>query len=301
MNSHIKGAVLTIGNFDGVHLGHKELINTVIQYAKETNKSSVLYTFSPHPVQVLFPEKKHKSIYSFKKTNKILHSVGLDHVIVEPFTKTFSRLSPERVIEEHVVSPVQPTWVVVGYDFRFGIKGTGSVSVLKKISKKHNFRLKVIPPVKYKGTIVSSSVVKTAILSGKWDMVPLLLGRPFSIEGLVVKGEGRGRRLGFPTINLKVDKNILLPLNGVYIAQVVKKNQFFQSVVNIGTTPTFSDDCLKKIEVHLIGRNEPWRDKECEVEILKYIRPERKFSGTRELIDQITQDINQAKKFFRLP
>ena len=301
MDSPIKGAVLTIGNFDGVHLGHKELINTVIQYAKQKNKESVLYTFSPHPVQVLFPEKKHKFLCSFERTNNLLCSMGLDHVIVKPFTKTFSKLSPERFIEECIIVPMQPTWIVVGYDFRFGAKGSGSISLLEKMGKKHNFRLKVVPPVKCEGIIVSSSAIKEAILSGKWDLVPLLLGRPFSVKGLVVKGKGRGKGLGFPTINLKVDENNLLPLNGVYTARVVRKNQFFYAVINIGTAPTFSDNCLRKIEVHLIGKREPWQDKECEVEVLKYIRPEKKFSNTKELIQQITQDIDQAKKYLCLP
>ena len=300
MDSRFRGAVLTIGNFDGVHLGHRELIDTVIQYAKQENKVSVLYTFFPHPVQILSPEKSHKYLCSFEETDKILRSMGLDHIIVEPFTKSFSRLSPERFIEEYIIGPINPTWIVVGYDFRFGVKGRGSTGLLKEMSRKHNFRLKVVPPVKCGDVVVSSSAVKEAVLSGKWDLVPLLLGRPFSIKGLVVKGQGRGRDLGFPTINLKVNENNLLPLNGVYIARVVRKDKSFYAVINIGTAPTFSDNCLKKIEVHLIGKSEPWKDKECEVEVLKYIRPEKKYPGTKELIQQITRDIDQAKKYFRI-
>ncbi len=300
MDSRFKGAVLTIGNFDGVHLGHKELVNTVIQYAKRENKSSVLYTFFPHPAQILYPEKNHKYICSFEETSKILRSMSLDHIIVEPFTKDFSRLPPERFIEEYIVELINPTWIVVGYDFRFGTKGRGSIGLLEELSKKHNFRLKVVPPVKCGDIVISSSAVKEAILSGKWDLVPLLLGRPFSIKGFVVKGKGRGRGLGFPTINLKVNENSLLPLNGVYIARAVRKNESFYAVINIGVAPTFSDNCLKKIEVHLIGKREPWKDKECEVEVLKYIRPERKYSSAKELALQITQDIDQAKKYFRI-
>ena len=300
MDSRIKGAVLTIGNFDGVHLGHRQLINTVIEYARQNNKTSVLYTFSPHPSQILFPEREHKLLCSFEKTKEILHTMGLDYVVVKPFTKFFSKFSPEKFIEEYIVGPIQPVLIVVGYNFRFGVKGTGSIQLLETMSSKHNFSLKVVPPVECNDIVVSSSVIKEAILSGNWDLVSTLLGRPFSIKGLVVKGEGRGRRLGFPTINLKMDQNILLPLNGVYIARVIEKDQYFYAVMNIGMNPTFSENCLKKIEVHLIGKQKKWQEKVCEVEILKYIRPEKKFSGTKELIHQITEDINQAKKYFQL-
>lgn len=128
--------------------------------------------------------------------------------------------------------------------------------------------------------------------------MPSFLGCFFSIKGLVVKGEGRGRQIGFPTINLQVDKDILLPVNGVYTARVKKKNQYFYAVVNIGTNPTFSTNCLKKIEVHLIKKTENWQEKECEVEILEKIRSERKFPGSKELIRQIKRDIEYAEKYF---
>ena len=291
----IKGAVLTIGNFDGVHIGHRKLIDTVIRHAHKEKKASVLYTFSPHPVQVLFPEKKHQLLYSTEKNKAILQSIGLDCLIVEPFTSDFSKLSPESFIEERIVNLIQPTLIVVGYNFRFGIGNKGSSQLLEKLKKKHNFSLKIIPPVKKKGVVISSSVIKQAILSGQWELVSALLGRFFSIEGLIIKGEGRGKRLGFPTINLKVDANVILPVNGVYTARVKKKNQYFQAIVNIGQNPTFSNNCLKKIEVHLIGKNMNWRYKRCEVEILRYIRPEYKFFDAKALIQQIKRDIAQAQ------
>ncbi len=291
----VKGAILTIGNFDGVHVGHRKLIDTVIRYACREKKTSVLYTFSPHPHQVLFPERQHRLLYSIKKNKSLLQGLGLDHLIVEPFTSDFSKLSPEEFIEKYIVGFMQPTFIVVGYNFRFGIGSAGSIPLLEKLKKKHNFRLKIVPPVKRKGLIVSSSAIKKAILSGHWDLVSAFLGRFFSITGLVVKGEGRGKALGFPTINLKVEDSILLPMDGVYIARVRKKNQYFQAVVNIGQTPTFFPNCLKKIEVHLIGRNEQWRDKECEVEMVEYIRPEYKFSDSQALIHQINKDVVQAQ------
>ncbi len=290
----IKRAVLTIGNFDGVHLGHKRLIDTVVQSARREEGPGVLYTFFPHPAQVLFPERKHQLLYSIEKNKEILRTMGLDHLIVQSFTGAFSRLSPEKFIEQYIVSPIQPILIIVGYNFRFGADSAGSIRLLEKLQEKHKFRLKVIPPVKWKDVIVSSSSIKQAILSGNWDLVKSLLGRFFSIRGVVVKGEGRGKTLGFPTINLKVDENILVPINGVYTVRVIKNNQYFYAIANIGTNPTFSASCLKKIEIHLIGKDEQWQDRECEMEIMQYIRPEYKFSNSAELVDQIRKDIHQA-------
>ena len=294
----VKGSVLTIGNFDGLHLGHKKLVNAVTQYAKKAKKPSVIYTFSPHPVRLLYPDKKHKLLCSREQTINILREMGVDYLIIEPFTRYFSQISPKEFIERYIVFPIQPTSVIVGYDFKFGTKGTGSIQLLEEMGTKHNFRLKIIPPMKKKGLIVSSSLIKDFILSGKWELVPVFLGRPFSLRGLVVKGEGRGKNLGFPTINLKVKEDILLPVNGVYTAGVRKKNKYFYAVVNVGTTPTFSTECLKKIEVHLIEREEKWREKECEVDIFQYIRPEKKFSDGKELTDQINKDIDWTRQYF---
>ena len=293
-----KGAILTIGNFDGVHLGHRRLIDTVIHSARQSHQPSVLYTFSPHPVQFLFPERKHKLLYSFEKTKEIVSTLDLDCLIVEPFTDDFSKLLPEEFIEKHIVSCIQPKLLVVGYNFRFGINNLGSVELIKKMGEKYDFRVKVVGPVKKEGKVISSSLIKETILSGNWHLVPSFLDRFFSIKGLVVKGKGRGQKMGFPTINLQVDKNVLLPVNGVYTARVKKKSQFFYAVVNIGTNPTFSKNCLKKIEVHLIERAENWQEKECEVEILEKIRSEKKFPGPKELVHQIKKDIEYAKKYF---
>lgn len=295
----LKGAVLTIGNFDGVHLGHRRLIEIVTQQAQKNNKASVLYTFSPHPVQFLFPEKKHKLLCTPEKTQEILRTTDLDYMIVESFTKKFSCLSPVEFIEKCIIESIKPSLIVVGYNFRFGIKGAGSVSLLRTLAKKRNFSLKTVSSVKKKGNIVSSSYIKKAVLSGNWDEVFELLGRYFSITGLIVSGQGRGRKLGFPTINIKPAENVLLPANGVYTVRIRGKNQYFYGVMNIGTTPTFSKDCSKKIEVHIIGKHKGWETKICEVEILQYIRPERQFSSADTLVQQIKKDVAQAHLYFR--
>ena len=293
--SSFKGTVLTIGNFDGVHLGHQKLIKTVLRYSQKEKKPAVLYTFSPHPAQFLHPQKKHLRLCPLSQSEQILRKMGLKHFIVQKFNKSFSQTSPEDFLE-YIVRRFQPLCIVVGSNFRFGAGGKGSCELLKKSAKKFGFRLKIVPPVKKNNQIVSTSLIKKQILAGQWEEVSSLLGRPFSLTGKVIKGEGRGKTLGFPTLNLKTEKDILLPKAGVYTVQLRKKNQSFRAVMNIGTNPTFSNKCLKKIEVHVIGKNLLRPALNYEVDILGYLRPEKKFSHSHQLMAQIQKDIQQAKE-----
>ena len=294
------GAILTIGNFDGLHLGHRRLIDSVLEFARLHNKPSVLLTFDPHPLRILYPDKNHLRICSLKTIKKLLNQADLSALVVESFTLSFSKLSPEAFIREMVMSYIKPSMVVVGHDFRFGAKSEGSYNLLNVLAKKYGFSVKKISAVKKENYIISSSIIKELILSGQWELIPRLLGRFFSITGKVVKGQGLGYQMGVPTINLRVDKEQILPVNGVYIALVRWKNQLFQSVMNIGTNPTISTDCTKKIEIHLIEENIQWVDSECKVTFLNYLRPEVKFSGPSALVIQIKKDIEEARKYFKI-
>ncbi len=294
------GAILTIGNFDGLHLGHRRLIDSVLEFARLHNKPSVLLTFDPHPLRILYPDKNHLRICSLKTIKKLLNQADLSALVVESFTLSFSKLSPEAFIREMVMSYIKPSMVVVGHDFRFGAKSEGSYNLLNVLAKKYGFSVKKISAVKKENYIISSSIIKELILSGQWELIPRLLGRFFSITGKVVKGQGLGYQMGVPTINLRVDKEQILPVNGVYIALVRWKNQLFQSVMNIGTNPTISTDCTKKIEIHLIEENIRWVGLECKVTFLNYLRPEVKFSGPSALVIQIKKDIEEARKYFKI-
>ena len=299
------GGAVTVGNFDGVHLGHKKLIETTIRYARLANKSSVLYTFYPHPVQFLYPEKKHRLLCSFQQSQECLRRFDLDHLIVQPFTKAFAQISPQRFIDEHILARFQPEWIVVGTDFRFGAGRTGSVALLKEMAQKHPFKLKVIAPVQQEGMVVSTSAIKELVSLGQWDKVRSLLGRRFAIKGQVVKGAGRGQKLGFPTLNLQCESNMILPPRGVYAGFIKEGKKRLPAVLNLGYNPTFSDPIAEgnirdlKIEVHIIGQKKRWQKKECEVEIGGFIRPEKKFSPPSALVCQIQQDIKQAQRFFQ--
>ena len=294
------GAILTIGNFDGLHLGHRQLIGHVLEFANLYNKPSVLLTFEPHPLRVLYPQKNHFRICSLESTKELLSQTGLDALVVEPFTLSFSKLSPEKFIEKTIVAHIKPSMIIIGHDFRFGIRNQGSYNVLKSLERKCNFSVKKIPAVKKKDHVISSSFIKKLIASGQWDLIPELLGRFFSIKGQVIKGQGLGSQVGIPTINLKVDTEQIIPMDGVYITLVKQKNQVFQSVMNIGTNPTISNDRMKKIEIHLIDKEIQWMDPKCEVQVLSYLRQEINFSGLSALVTQIKKDIKEAKKYFKV-
>ena len=292
----LRAGAITIGNFDGVHLGHKKLISATIRHARKARGPVVLYTFYPHPAQFLFPKKNHQLLCSLKKSRELLQTnFDLDHLIIQPFTRSFANLLPDKFIQKHILDPFQPEWIVVGPDFRFGASRQGTIALLRDMQKKYSFQLKVIAPLKKAGQVVSSSAIKELVLRGLWDQVPLLLGRYFSLKGKVVKGKGRGKKWGFPTINMECDKNVLLPARGVYKAFVLEGHKKWPAVLNMGFNPTFvSSPSQWKTEVHIINRKTHWRKKECEVELVAYIRPEKKFSHAGALVQQIKKDIAQA-------
>lgn len=291
-----QSGIVTIGNFDGVHIGHKHIIEHVLQLAQTRNVPSILYTFDPHPMEILQPEQTRYRLCTKNQTMHLLQQTGLNHIIVEAFTKDFSRLSPEEFIHQRIVHLLQPAVIIVGENFRFGTGGTGGRQLLTKLGKKYHFEVKIMPHLKKDGCVISSSLIRRSILDGKWDTVSTLLGRPFSIKAPVVKGANRGKSLGFPTINLKPNSQQLLPANGVYIAQIANSRQ--PAAVNIGFCPTFSTNTTRKIEIHIIEKNIKWQDSECEVEILRYIRPEQSFSNVTALTRQIQQDIKQVQQYF---
>ena len=295
-SSIAQSGIVTIGNFDGVHIGHRHIIDHVVHLAKAKTFPSILYTFDPHPMEILQPEQTRYRLCTKNQTTRLLQQTGLNYVIVEAFTKNFSRLSAEEFIYQHIVRMLQPAVIIVGENFRFGTGGTGGKQLLTKLSKKYHFEVKIMPHLKKNDCVISSSLIRQSILDGKWDTVPTLLGRPFSIKAPVVKGENRGKSLGFPTINLKPNLQQLLPANGVYIAKIANSRQ--PAAVNIGFCPTFSNNKTLKIEVHIIEKNINWQDSECEVEILRYIRPEQSFPSTATLTHQIQQDIKQVQRYF---
>ena len=292
------GAVLAIGNFDGLHLGHQRLVHYLVRASKLRKTPGVLLTFEPHPAEVLFPLQKNRRIYPLEKLKTLLKGMGVKVLIVEAFTKTFSRLSAENFMAQKINRFIKPSLIVAGSDFRFGAENKGSLSLLSKWGKKSGFQLKVLKPVKIHNRRVSSSLIKECILKGSLQRAFRLLGRPFSFQGQKITGQGLGRKLGFPTINIQTSPRQILPKTGVYRVQVKEKSKLFPAVMNIGLNPTVSSDPLQKIEVHIIHRDIVRRRSSVEVEVLDYLRPEKTFSSLSKLAEQIRRDIKKACKKF---
>jgi riboflavin kinase / FMN adenylyltransferase len=296
----IQSSVLTVGNFDGVHLGHKALLKRLKDRAREKGVLSVVMTFEPHPVKVLYPDRKLHRIFNFEDQVTQMEDLGIDMLVVEPFSREFSQLAPERYITDWIFRPFTPETVVVGYDFSFGANRQGSIEFLKSMSQSLGFRVEVIPPVKVDDVLVSSTRIRQALEVGDVKLTKNLLGRPFYLRGLVVRGAGRGRTIGIPTANLHTDAETL-PSMGVYAAWGILRGKKWKAAVNVGLNPTFTEAHGQplSIETHLIDTDDDFKGsdlygEELKLEFVARLRDEKKFTSVQELIAQIHRDIAEA-------
>ncbi|MCC6276548.1 MAG: bifunctional riboflavin kinase/FAD synthetase [Oligoflexia bacterium] len=289
-------SVATIGNFDGLHLGHRALVNRVLELAKKRHCLSVVLTFDPHPVKVLFPEKGLKQIFDLEDRLRCLTELGVGRIVVMPFSRELSQLSPESFFNQVVLQDLRCEILVIGHDFSFGKDRAGTLDVLKRLGNQSGVEVIVEPPVMLDGKVVSSSGVRRAVSNGNMELAKRLLGRPFYMKGVVVKGAGRGKKIGFPTANLFTQSD-LYPKGGVYVTEAVVKGQLFQSVTNAGTNPTFTSghQVPVQIETHILDFNEDIYGEKIEVRFHQFIRDEKKFSSVEELIKQIALDSSQAR------
>ncbi|MCB0349771.1 MAG: bifunctional riboflavin kinase/FAD synthetase [Bdellovibrionales bacterium] len=295
----LKGSVLTIGNFDGVHIGHQQLIAQVVEKAKKNGLCSVIITFAPHPSKVLRPESPVAQLFPVEDMAKQMEKMGVDVLIVEPFDLKFSQLSAAEFIGQRVTPVLCPKEIIVGYDFAFGRGREGSFDNLLSLSKKYSFDLSRLDPVTLNGEIVSSSRVRELLKQGDVDQVSMLLGRPFYLSGIIERGEGRGEKLGFPTANLNTQFEVL-PAIGVYITYFIVDDEYLPSLTNVGRKPTFHDSHEISIETFVLDKGRSFYGESSRIQFLSRIRPELKFSSARELICQIDKDVNVAKKYFGL-
>jgi riboflavin kinase/FMN adenylyltransferase len=298
-------AVVTIGNFDGVHLGHQRIISTALEKAQARKGMAVAYTFRPHPQVALRPEKKLSLLTTYDEKLQLLASSGLDVIIEEPFSREFSTTPPEKFFEEVLLKRLGAEAVVVGHDFAFGKERAGHLDNLERFCKAAGVELTVVPPLSVNSEVVSSSKIRQALLTGNPKAAALLLGRPYFYRGIVQKGDARGRLLGFPTANLKLggsesnDTKLLLP-NGVYATLGIVGDRKLRSVTNVGVRPTFESkvDVPVVIETHLLeslGGSMDLYGNELEVQFIEKIRDEKKFSGVDELKAEISKDILSAE------
>jgi len=289
--------VVTIGNYDGLHLGHQAIIKRVIELARQGKGEAVVLTFEPHPVKFLHPELQIPLITPYRKKMMLLTQFGVDVTINLPFTEDIARMSAREFIQDIVQRRIAPRQVVVGFNFTFGKGRTGTSEELKKIGESLGFKVEIIPPFYVDGEIVSSTRIRELIARGDIKEANRMLGSNFFMLGRVIHGHARGKGLGFPTANLEITQD-LYPNDGVYAATVIVDERRYDGVVNIGTNPTFNDGQLA-VEVFLFDYQGDLYGKELQVALVDKIRDEQTFPSAELLVRQIEQDIQRAREILR--
>ena len=290
---HCNG-VIAIGNFDGLHLGHQKVIKEAKQKAKKNRIPFGVMTFEPVPVMFFNNKIKNHRINSLEQKKTQLKKLKLDFLIIVKFNKNFSTQSAEEFIKNVIFKKTKCKYLYVSKNFKFGFERQGNIKTLKKFEKKYNFKNIVTKPFKRGNTIISSTLLRNKIRLGKIDEVNKLLNRNWSIDGKVIKGQRRGRKIGFPTCNLKLH-DYIVPKLGVYAVKVKSKNFYKNGIANIGYRPTFNGQNLL-LETNIFGINKNLYNKVISVYFKKFIRSEKKFRNLKQLRKQIKLDIKKAKK-----
>ncbi len=289
--------IVTIGTFDGVHMGHKKILERISKRAISMNCESLALTFFPHPRMVLQHDTSIKLLNTLEEKIKLLEQLGLDNLIIHPFDKKFSQLSAEDFVKKILVDQLHVQKIVIGYDHRFGRNRTADISDLIQFGSKYNFEIEEISAEEINDIAVSSTKIRNALMDGEIETAADYLGYRYSLTGKVVKGKQLGRTIGFPTANIEVDETYkLIPKNGVYIVSSVLENQLVYGIMNIGNRPTLNGD-NQTIEVHFLHFNQDLYDQNIEIVFIKYIREEVKFNSLEDLKTQISKDQSFAIDF----
>jgi phosphoribosyl 1,2-cyclic phosphate phosphodiesterase len=293
-----RGGVLAIGNFDGIHLGHQAILRATVSRAHESNDVATALTFDPSPRKVLRPESAPSRLLTNAQRIERFSELGIESAVVLPFTLELARLSPEDFVLEILVRGLLVRAVLVGENFRFGHRQAGDVKFLRELGMRYSFDVVIIPPVGYRGEIVSSTAIRREIANGKVTHASSLLGRPFSLTGQVISGTGTGRHFTFPTLNLAPEQE-LLPARGVYVTRtrLEGEDRSHRSVTNIGMRPTFNGSALS-VETHLLNFSGEITPRHIEVQFWKRLREEKKFDSAEDLRTQIARDIRSANRYF---
>ena len=288
--SSTDNTILTIGTFDGVHLGHQKVLERLTNTAIENNLKSTVLTFFPHPRTILNPDKPLKLINSVKERTELLNRSKVDNLIIHPFDKNFSELDPEKYVVEILVKKLKAKIILIGYDHKFGKNRTADITDLKIYGKKYGFKVIEIKAEEISNIAISSTKIRKAISEGNISTAKKYLGYDFSLSGKIVHGKSIGRTLGFPTANIEVKEEYkLLPKNGVYLIQsIINHNKYF-GMMNIGIKPTIKESS-KTIEVNFFDFEGDLYHKNIEVNIKKFIRDEIKFDSLELLKSQILKD-----------
>lgn len=285
--------VVSIGNFDGVHVGHQEILRRVVREASVRQGTPLVFTFHPHPLTVLRPERPLPLILSLREKISACFTTGVQGVIVQRFTNAFSLLTAETFVRRYLMEAIGVRKVIIGHNVSFGHNRTGRAETLVQLGEKYGFAVEVVGPVKVAGQEVSSTAVRAALSIGDMATVTRFLGRPYAVSGRVEKGFQRGRTIGFPTANLRPRADLLLP-NGVYAVKVEVGGTQVSGVANVGLNPTFGGN-TRTIETHLFDFSADLYGQRLRVSFIAHLRNEQKFPSVQELIQQIHQDAQRAR------
>lgn len=294
----IKNPVITLGTFDGVHLGHQKIITLLNESAKKINGESVLFTFHPHPRMVLHPlDHNLEMIQSIDLRIKRLEEAGVQHLILHPFTKQFAKQSATEFVRNILVNKLNVKLMTIGYNHLFGKNREGNIDLLLELAAVFNFEVLEIPAYKHGELSISSTKIRRAIKDGDITTANAFLGAPFCFEGTVKSGDKIGSKLGFPTANIgSIGETQLLPANGVYAVKVKVKGEVLGGMMNIGFRPTVSDGSEKRIEVHIFDLNQDLYGTQIEIYVLGKLRDEQSFESTLALKDQLEKDEINSKR-----
>jgi riboflavin kinase / FMN adenylyltransferase len=286
-----KNTVITLGTFDGIHLGHRKIIDEVVKKATKFGGRSFLITFFPHPRKVVSSGNQVKLLNTPDEKAEMIEKLGIENLLIINFTKEFSQLSPQKFIEKYIVQSIGAKEVVIGYDHHFGKARGGDIDSLMEQAKVFGFDVTVIPAFNMDGVSISSSKIRKAVSDGDINLANKYLGRYYSFRGKVIHGDKRGRELGFPTANLKVDNNDkLLPAIGIYVVELFVNDKQQFGLLSIGKRPTFYDSGEIVPEVYIYDFEEDIYDKQITINVVERLRGEEKFSSVNELIDQMNKD-----------
>jgi riboflavin kinase / FMN adenylyltransferase len=292
--------VLTLGVFDGLHLGHQLILKTVVERARATGAVPTVITFEPHPRAVLHPESAPPLLQTFDQKIEAMGVLGIEQTIVIHFDKAFSRIRAEDFLREAVLNRLHAKEVYLGRGFFFGHNREGNIELLRKVSSELGFVADEVPEVRLRGRRIGSTRIRELLLQGRVNLARRMLGRPYGVEGPVAHGAERGVRLGFPTANIQ-PHNRVIPNGGVYVTATLIEGQWRRSVTNIGVRPTFGDALEPSIETHVLNWSGDLYGDVVRVRFLHRLRDEKKFNGIDELKSQIETDVARAGSYFERP
>ncbi|HJZ11813.1 MAG TPA: bifunctional riboflavin kinase/FAD synthetase [Acidobacteriota bacterium] len=288
--------VASLGNYDGVHMGHQAVLKRAVEQARKCSVPSVAITFDPVPKKILYPQSAAPLLQTLQQRLHKMEALHLDHTIVVAFDQSFARKTPQEFVKEYLLGILRIQGFVVGRNFSFGHQKKGNVSLLQEMGREHDFWVEGIPEIQINGMRISSTLIRELVRNGKMEEAAMYLGSPFALIGKIVGGEQVGGKLGIPTANLDAE-NELLPGNGVYVTKAILSSRAYPSVTNVGIRPTFGGEKLT-VEAHLLDETSNLYGQQMELEFLYKLREEIRFPNIEALKHQIQSDINAARAYF---